>query len=165
MIIGTGDVASVLIDTNKLLFFASGVSNSRETRRSEFQREIDLLSKQRKSCHIVYFGSLSIFYSDTPYARHKKHMEALVKRFDRYTIVRLGNIAWGKNPHTLINFLREKIQRGEPFEIQNVHRYILGLAEFQHWMNMIPDWSCEMNLTGEFLKVEEIVRRIKGGCL
>lgn len=165
MIIGNGDIASVLIDTNKLLFFASGVSNSQETDQKAFDRERNLLLEQNRRAHIVYFGSLSIFYKDTPYSRHKKQMEEIVKMFDTYTIVRLGNIAWGVNPHTLINFLKKKIANGEPFEIQNVHRYILGLDEFQHWMNMIPDFSCEMNLTGEFLKVEEIVRRIRAGTL
>ena len=166
MIIGHGDIASVLIDTNRLLFFASGVSNSTETRSSEFEREVRLLLRQDRSQHLVYFGSLCIFYSDTPYSRHKRHMELLVKKkFARYTIVRLGNITWGKNPHTIINFLKEKIQKNEPFDIKNVHRYVLGLEEFQHWMNMIPNWDVEMNLPGEFLKVEEIVRRIRRGEL
>ena len=166
MIIGHGDIASSLIDTNKLLFFASGVSNSAELDDNEFYREEDLLLSQDKTKHIVYFGSLCIFYSNTMYARHKMHMESLIKeKFPVYTIVRLGNIAWGKNPHTLINFLRNKIRENQPFDIQNVHRYVIGLEEFQHWMNMIPSWSCEMNLPGEFLEVEEIVRRIKKGEL
>lgn len=166
MIIGHGDIASSLIDTNDLLFFASGVSNSAELDDREFYREEDLLLSQDKTKHIVYFGSLCIFYSNTMYARHKRHMESLVKeKFSNYTIVRLGNIAWGKNPNTIINFLRNKIRGNQPFDIQNVYRYILGLEEFQHWMNMIPDWNCEMNLPGEFLKVEEIVRRIKKGEL
>ncbi len=166
MILGNGDIARSLIDTNSLLFFASGVSNSAEVRDSEFQRERRLLLKQDKHQHIVYFGSLSIFYADNAYARHKKEMERLVKKnFKKWTIVRLGNITWGTNPHTIINFLRKKIADDEPFEIKNVSRYVLSSEEFQHWMNMIPSWNCEMNLTGEFLKVEEIVRRIKRGAL
>lgn len=166
MIIGNGDIAKSLIDTNNLLFFASGVSNSAETDINQFTREIRLLMKQDKATHLVYFGSLSVFYADTKYSHHKQHMERLIKaNFEKWTIVRLGNITWGKNPHTIINFLRKKIADGQPFEIKNVYRYVLGLEEFQHWMNMIPTWNCEMNLPGEFLKVEEIVRRIKKGEL
>ena len=93
MIIGKGDIASVLEDRTDLLYFASGVSNSQEKRESEYQREVDLLLKQDKTKHIVYFGSLCIFYSNTRYAKHKKSMENLVKEnFENYALIRLGNI-------------------------------------------------------------------------
>lgn len=73
MIIGHGDIASVLKDREGFIFFASGVSNSGETRESEYKREEDLLLKQNKNKHLVYFGSLSIFYNPhTRYTRHKK---------------------------------------------------------------------------------------------
>ncbi len=157
MIVGNGDIASVITDRKDLLFFASGVSNSKEDRESEYQREIDLLLKQDRSLRIVYFSSLSVFYTDTRYTRHKKTMEALVKTFPRYTILRLGNITWGKNPHTIINYFREKIRRGEKFEIQDVYRYIVEKDEFLHWLAMIPNWNCEMNITGKRMKVREII--------
>ena len=38
MIIGKGDIASILIDREDVIFFASGVSNSSEIRQSEFER-------------------------------------------------------------------------------------------------------------------------------
>jgi len=159
MIIGHGDVASALVDRGDLLFFASGVSNSRETRESEYKRELDLLDDQfNTNKRIVYFGSLSVFYSETRYTEHKLLMEWNVRRyFPRYTIIRLGNIAWGKNPNTIINALRAKVARGEELDIQDTHRYIVELDEFQHWVSMIPDWNCEMNITGQFLTVQEIV--------
>lgn len=45
MIIGTGLIANSLkeIDSEDVIFFASGVSNSLETRQSEFEREYNLL--------------------------------------------------------------------------------------------------------------------------
>lgn len=59
MIIGNGDVASVLQDRDDLIYFASGVSNSQETRGSEFRREKDLLfeqiDKQKRLCTSVHF--------------------------------------------------------------------------------------------------------------
>ena len=160
MIVGNGDIASVLKNKDDRLYFASGVSNSAETRKSEYQREINLLLKQNG--HLVYFSSLCVFYLDTPYAQHKKHVEELIKcNFKRYTIIRLGNITWGDNPHTLINYLKNKIKNNEPFEIQNTHRYIVGKEEFLHWINLIPDWNCEINIPGEILTISEIIRRIK----
>ena len=47
MIIGNGLIAKSLqeIDSENVLFFASGVSNSLETRDSEFEREYFLLKE------------------------------------------------------------------------------------------------------------------------
>lgn len=158
-VIGGGDIASAIIDREGLLFFASGVSNSQETRESEYQREKDLLLLQDESQHLVYFGSLCIFYSNTRYAQHKREMESLVKEnFEHYTIMRLGNITWGKNPNTLINYLRGRSKEGEPIVIQDTHRYIIDKEEFQHWIGMIPEFSCEMNVPGRRMKVAEIVK-------
>jgi len=166
MIVGNGDIASVLEDKEGLTYFASGVSNSSETREEEFEREKELLKKQDKSKHLVYFSSLCIFYSDSPYAEHKKLMEFYVSIwFKKYTIIRLGNITWGKNPNTLLNFFRNRIKNNEPFEIQDTFRYLVDKEEFLYWINMIPSWNCEMNITGQRLKVQTIVNRIKMGTL
>ena len=156
MIIGHGDIASALKDRDDLLFFASGVSYSGETKRSEYQREINLLLSQPEK-HIVYFSSLCVFYSDTPYAQYKRHMERLVKGFTNWTIIRLGNITWGNNTDTLINHFREQKHRGEKLEIQNVYRYMVNKEEFLHWIDLIPPWNCEMNITGRRMTVREIV--------
>lgn len=159
MIVGNGDIASVLTDRPDRLYFASGVSNSQEIRESEYERERNLLWNQDKSKHLVYFGSLSIFYSGSRYACHKLWMEDLVKdNFKHYTIIRMGNIAWGMNPHTLINFIRNKIRTREPFEVQDVYRYVLEKDEFLYWINLIPDWPCEMNIIGKRMKVKDIIK-------
>ena len=154
MIIGDGDIASALPDRKDLLFFASGVSNSQETRESEYQREEDLLLKQDQRNHFVYFSSLAIFYSNTRYTKHKLKMENRVKeKFPAYTIIRLGNIIWGDNPHTLINYLKAHPEA----EIKDEYRYICDKEELLHWINLIPKWSCEMNVPGRRMKVKEVV--------
>ena len=159
MIEGTGDIASVLEDRDDLLYFARGVSNSQEERESEFDRERNMLLAQGKDRRLVYFGSLSIFYNDNRYTRHKKEMEGIVKaEYPKYCIARIGNIAWGDNPHTLINNLRGKVEREEPIEIRNTYRYVVEEEEFLHWMNLIPDFNCEMNIPGRRMKVKDIVR-------
>ena len=156
MVIGHGDIAKVLPQRKNLLFFASGVSNSQEIHRHAYAREEDLLMSQPRDEHIVYFSSLSIFYDNTLYTRHKRYMETLVKEnFPTYTIMRLGNIAWGNNPHTLINYLRAHPKA----EIRNEYRYLISKDEFLHWINLIPSWPCEMNCPGERLKVKEVYER------
>jgi nucleoside-diphosphate-sugar epimerase len=159
-VIGTGDIASVIPDRPDRLYFASGVSNSGETRLSEFMRECDMLLMAPDDLHLVYFSSLCVFYSNTPYARHKRYMEDRVRdwrKTDGYTIVRLGNITWGKNPNTLINFMRARVRAYQPLEIQDVYRYVIDQEEFLHWINMIPAWSCELNIPGRRMKVRDIV--------
>lgn len=161
MIVGNGDIGSVLkeVDREDWIFFASGVSNSQEDRQEEYDREVDLLMEQNKNKHLVYFSSLAIFYSHTRYVLHKFNMEDLVrKNFDSYTIIRLGNITFGNNPYTLINFIRNKIKNKESYEVKDEWRYVIDKEEFLHWIELIPEWNCEMNIPGKRMKVAEIVR-------
>lgn len=145
-------------DKEDLLFFAAGVSNSKETRESEYQREINLLFDQNRGSHIVYFSTLAVFYSNTRYTRHKLDMEAMVKEnFTKYCIIRLGNITWGTNPHTLINYLTTHPEA----TIRDEYRYVIDPDEFLHWIELIPDFNVEMNITGERLKVKEIYDRYR----
>ena len=166
MIIGDGTIASAIIDREDLVFFASGVSNSQEKKESEYQREADLLMKQDMSRHIVYFSTLSVFFTESRYTRHKLSMEELVKRhFKHYTIMRLGNSSWAGNEIHLVNFLKKKIKNKESFEIRDVYRYILLKEEFQHWLRLIPEFNCEMNVTGIRMKVADIVNNIRKGLI
>jgi len=159
MIIGHGDIASVLTDRDDLIYFASGVSNSMETQESEFLREATLLRSQDRGTRLVYFSSLCVFYSSGHYAKHKRSMEQQVcKNFPLHTIIRIGNITWGKNPHTLINFMREQKRLGRILDVQDTYRYVLNRDEFLHWVSMIPDFNCEMNIPGRRLTVNQIVK-------
>lgn len=152
-VVGHGDIASVLPEREDLLFFASGVSNSQENRNSEYQREIALLSQQDRNKRIVYFSSLSVFYSEGRYANHKRAMERTIKKFyPKYCIVRLGNIDWGTNPHTLINYLKVHPEA----EIRDEYRFVISQDEFLFWVNMIPPWNCDMNCPGRRLTVQEV---------
>ena len=159
MIIGDGDIAKVLPDRDDYIWFASGVSNSQETRKAEFSREKDLLFTfaDDQTKRLVYFSSLSVFYKDSPYTRHKRKMEQYAGMWPKHTIIRIGNISWGTNPHTIINHLKMKHTRGEPLEIQDTYRYVADKEEFLYWLGMIPDWNCEINIPGKRMTVQEIV--------
>lgn len=158
MIIGDGDIASVLKDRPGFCFFASGVSNSQETRESEYFKEMDLLKKQDMNDHVVYFSSLAVLNKESRYYFHKREMEELAKTFPKYTIVRIGNITWGKNPNTIINSMRERFKRGERLEIRDEYRYLVDKDEFLYWVNLIPDWNCELSIPGRRMKIKDIVK-------
>lgn len=160
MVIGHGDLAQVLKlrDRDDLTYFASGVSNSQCTDEIEFYRE-RLLLKTVSDNHIVYFSSLSIYDKDSHYTRHKLQMEQLVKeKANIYTIIRLGNITWGDNPNTIINYLRRK----QDVVLRDEFKYLTTLADFYYWIDRIPKWSTEMNLTGERVHMAELFNRVKG---
>lgn len=167
-IIGGGDIASILhrVDPKGLTFFASGVSNSQETDENEYQREERLLLSQDRKSHLVYFSSLCVLNTNTRYAYHKRRMENNVKYFFRqHTIIRLGNITWGKNPNTIINFFRNKLSSGEKLEIKEGYRHLVNEEELIYWLNQIPEWNAEMNITGRLIKISDIPTEIFFGRL
>lgn len=158
VIIGNGDIASAIVDRPDRLFFASGVSFSGERRPTAFGREINLLLAQPRNAHLVYFSSLSIYEKDTPYTRHKRCMEELVRaNFDLWAILRIGNIDWGTNPTTLINHLRARHAAGLWLHVEDVYRYVLDREGLRNWIDNIPPWPVEFNCLGRRLKVAQIV--------
>lgn len=167
MVIGNGDIAQQLYRADKpfVTFFASGVSNSRQEDEKEYEREIALLTKQPKDQHLVYFSSLCIYYSQTRYAQHKVQVERLIKeQFQAYTIVRLGNITWGRNPNTIINYFKLQYHyRREP-TLEDDCRFIITEVEFCYWMQHLPiGIKNEMNIPGEMVSINEIWRRVQDG--
>lgn len=169
MIVGTGDIAKTLIeeglDRDDITFFASGVSNSKETQKEEYYREIELFNAQSIYQHIVYFSSLCVYYSDSVYANHKRIMEYKAKEvFQFCTIVRLGNITWGSNPNTIINYFKSLHAAGKAPELKDTYRYLITKPEFIHWMKSIRQGVNDiMNIPGEFIHVNEIWRRVQNG--
>lgn len=139
MIIGNGDIASVLNDRDGAIFFAAGVSNSSEMRESEYQRELNLLKEQDKTKCIFYFSSILIDVSDSFYFTHKRKMEQYIKdNFENYNIIRIGNISWGKNPNTFINYIRNKIKNNEPVEIRDEYKYIIDKNDLVTLTDTLP---------------------------
>lgn len=168
-IIGKGDLATALIesgiDRDDITFFACGVSNSEEENEAEYEREINLLKTVDTKKHLVYFSSLSIYYGSGRYVKHKVFMEKFIRNnYERFTLVRIGNIMWGSNPNTLINFFKRKVKNGELCLVQSVYRYLITKDEFIHWMKLIPvGTQNEMNITGRRIFVPELFRQIQKG--
>ncbi|CAB4143370.1 hypothetical protein UFOVP449_171 [uncultured Caudovirales phage] len=163
MIVGKGDIASILIDKEEAIFFASGVSNSLETRESEFQRELDLLSEQDKTKCIFYFSSIAIdntekFYV-SKYLQHKKRMEDYIKdNFENYNIIRIGNITWGNNPNTFLNFIRNRIKNNEPVYISDEYKYMIDKDQFLLITNNLPiTGKNQISIFGKMVKVKDLL--------
>jgi nucleoside-diphosphate-sugar epimerase len=135
MIIGSGLIANSLknIDSEDNLFFASGVSNSLETRSSEFEREFSLLKKSIEADNeskLVYFSTLSVndqSKQDSHYVLHKLEIEDYIKNnCSNYLILRIGNIVGkGGNPNTLFNFLKNQITNSSEFKVHSKARRLL----------------------------------------
>ncbi|MBK1894420.1 NAD-dependent epimerase/dehydratase family protein [Chryseobacterium paridis] len=146
MIIGTGLIANSLknIDTKEILYFASGVSNSLETKDAEFQREFNLLRntlEHNKEKKFIYFSTLSVHdrsKQNSHYVLHKLEMENYIKNnSDNYLILRIGNIVGkGGNPNTLFNFLKTKIKDNHKFVLhRNARRLLLDIDDISGFLN------------------------------
>lgn len=152
MIIGNGIIANAVksYDKDSIVFFASGVSNSLETRPSEFEREFSLLKTvlaENKGKKIIYFSTLSIHdqsKQNSLYVLHKKAIEDHIKiGADHFLIVRIGNIVGkGGNPNTLFNFLTSRIRNQDQFTLHlKARRLLLDIDDISkflgsHCMNL-----------------------------
>ena len=145
MIIGNGLIAKSLknIDTKDHLYFASGVSNSLETRSSEFEREFSLLKNNitlHKENKLFYFSTLSVndlSKQQSPYVLHKLEIENFIKQHcESYIILRIGNIVGnGGNPNTLFNFLKSQIIQGNHFMLhQKARRLLLDIDDITKFL-------------------------------
>lgn len=163
MVIGKGDIASVLTDREGAVFFASGVSNSLCTDPKEFAREVDLLSRQPRDKCLFYFSTISIYLKHSPYTQHKLRMEQLIRlTFDNYNIIRVGNITWGNNPNTFLNYLRNRISNGDPYQIRDEYKYMIEKEQLTLLTNNLPlTGKNEINVFGEMKKVTDIIYKLK----
>lgn len=133
MVIGNGDIAQALREcelNTDIIYLASGLSNSSKVTFKDLRRELELIERYKKF-HVVYFSSLSVFSNETEgdYQYYKKIIERFIYNNCReFSIVRIGNINWGTNPHTLINYLKKhpKAKRN------NVTRYIIDKEDFKN---------------------------------
>ena len=115
MIIGNGLIANLFRenDSENVVFFASGVSNSLETEKSAFLREENLLRKtleENSEKIFIYFSTCSVYDSSkngSSYVNHKLRMEQIVEEFSqKFLVLRVSNaVGKGGNPNLLMNYL------------------------------------------------------------
>lgn len=139
MIVGNGFLAQRFAtrfsQAPGLTIFASGVSDSTETRSAEFDRERRLLLQTLTDTgRLVYFGSCAVacpLRNDSPYIRHKRDMEALVVGTPGGLVLRLPQLAGAHGQrNTLTNFLHERIVSGGHFEVwRHAERNIMDIDD------------------------------------
>jgi len=159
VIIGSGDIAKVLHDREGALFFASGVSNSACESKDQYKREKDLLLSQPKNLCLFYFSTISIYLKNSAYTRHKTKMEALIRsNFNHYNIIRIGNITWGTNPNTFINYIRAKKKAGEPYELLDEFRYVIDQEQLLTLTDNLPlKGQHELCVFGRMAKPKDLI--------
>ena len=180
MIVGSGLIANSLknslCDTDKILIFASGVSNSAETSSVAFQRERLLLQSSvemsnSKKMLFIYFSSCALVDEQQlkiPYYQHKHQMEQLIKTTaDNFIIFRLPQlIGKSDNKNTLINYLVDKINRGETFQLwDGATRYLIEIKDLKVLLeSFIFDknlWNKTSDIANSYrYSIEEIVLMI-----
>lgn len=126
------------VSNGDVVIFASGVSNSKEVRAEQFRKEENLvvvtLSKTRDRL-FVYFSTCSIYDEDvrsSPYVQHKINIEDIIRKSGNdFIIFRVSNVVGpSKNKFTIVNYLFDKIIRGEPFELwKNSYRNIIDIQD------------------------------------
>lgn len=140
MIIGNGILANAFksFDDENIIIFASGVSNSLETRASEFTRELDLLNltlEKYPNKKLIYFSTCSIYDSsktESHYVLHKLNIERTISEScPEYAIFRIGNaVGKGGNTNTLINYLKNAIESGQTIQIHSkAKRVFIGVDD------------------------------------
>ena len=165
MVIGSGLLANALIEferDERILVFASGVSNSSETRINEFERERNLLiSHLGFDGLVVYIGTSSVndpSLSESLYIRHKLDMEELVmNRLGDSIVFRLPIVVGqSKNRNTLINFLKDRIESNEAFELQkSACRHFIGHSDLT---GLLPDLIRDDSFRGRVVNVRTTER-------
>ena len=154
MIIGDGLIAKSFKKKYKndenVIIFASGVSNSQENNKSNFERERKLLVnflKKNSQIKFIYFSTILIDYKNNPYYNHKKQMEDLVKQYSKnYIIFRVPQLIGDSgNSNNLVNYLVNKIKNKESLEIYtNLKRAVIDVEDLVGFVNYCKDkTSCE----------------------
>jgi nucleoside-diphosphate-sugar epimerase len=143
-------MAPVVQARHACVVFASGVSNSTETDPAAFAREEALLREHLDDPRtLLYFSSCGVadaFEAQRPYIRHKQAMEDLV-RANGGRIIRLPQVVGHTdNPHTLTNYLRDRILRGEHFDLwAKAERNLVDVDDVARILGaLLDDWPRDM---------------------
>jgi hypothetical protein len=86
-------------------------------------------------------------------------MELFIKsNFENYNIIRIGNITWGNNPNTFINYIKNKIKNGEPVEIKDEFKYLIDKEQLILLTDNLPlIGQNTISVFGRMAKVKELI--------
>ncbi|AJI48201.1 NAD(P)-dependent oxidoreductase [Francisella philomiragia] len=147
MVVGGGQLANAFQSyqfNDDVVIFASGVSNSNCTDKSEFDRERNLLEdvlKNNSNKKIIYFSSCALSANDyfkSAYYEHKIQMEYLIKKLsDKYFIFRLPQLFGSLKSHnTIINYIYHSIKNNQEFNVySDAYRYVIEVDDVKKFVD------------------------------
>lgn len=168
MIIGNGLIASAFVtdykEDDNFIIFAAGVSNSFETKISEFERERNLLIKtlsENQNKHLIYFSSfIDSNILKRKYVEHKNNVEKIIKESkNNYTILKLPQvIGHGGNNHELVNFITTKLKQNEEISVyKNTYKSLIDVDDVKRIVDiLVKKWS-DKNTYVEFPYIEKLL--------
>lgn len=157
MVIGNGLLARTFDhfrENEQVIIFASGVSNSKETDRRQFEKEVTLLHEicqQFPEAYLAYFSTTSIndpSVSSNEYVKHKLAIERYIADSrTSYHIFRLSNVVGTTdNPNTIFNFFSRKIINQEPFTLwKKAYRNLIDAEDVRRICTSIIERCSLMN--------------------
>jgi nucleoside-diphosphate-sugar epimerase len=174
MIVGSGLIAKAFEKynyDNDVLIFSSGVSNSKENRSSEFEREETLIKEYINiNKKFIYFSTVSVVdgSKNSPYIEHKLNIEKFIsENHNNYLIFRLPIVVGiNSNKVTFFNTIKNKIINNEVIDIYNVKRYLIDIDDLSSTLPIIIDDKNERNKTinvcyDNFTTVIDIVNKME----
>ena len=93
------------------------------------------------------------------YLDHKIHMEQMVRdHFDNYNIIRIGNIDFGNNPKTFLNWIRHQQKTGAPYRVRDEYKYMITKKELLLITDHLPlAGQNEINVFGKMALVKDLI--------
>lgn len=174
IIVGSGLIAKALDkipNNNDFLIFASGVSDSSETRELEFQREIDLIQESLlRNKKLIYFSSLDVVLRKdklNSYLRHKLNVEKILEKKSAIVLRLPQLVGLRQNKKNLIPYLYNKIVNKKEFELKiNYQRNLVDIKDLSKIVECLikkKDYSEKfLNIFNpKFTKILDIIRIIE----
>ena len=157
MIIGTGLIANAFskgnFDNTDFIIFASGVSNSKEERKEEYNRELNLLIDTlngNEDKKLIYFSSCNIASADTSvYLQQKELIEEYIKRnILNYLILRLPNVVGhSTNRFQLLNYFYFTLLEQKDLTVKvNYIRHLLDVNDLPKIMELLTALQVEASI-------------------
>ena len=172
MVIGNGLLANTFRkyeDSDSIIIFASGVSNSKEINKSEFKREFDLLKTMlvfKETKKIIYFSTCSVLditLTESNYVKHKKNIEGfIIFNFKYYLILRIPNIVSNnKNLNTSFNFFKNKLLNNDEIICDKyATRYYIDIDDLEKTLPIFIETYVNQSINICFTNKETVINFI-----
>ena len=164
MIIGNGLIAQFFKNdfsqSEKIILFASGVSDSQCKDQTQFKREEKLLNQYLndiEKVHLfIYFSTISIYDPSrnlSLYVKHKLKMESLILNYPKTKIFRIGQVASKSlgNNNNLLNFINNAMNENKKIELWgNSYRSIIDIKDV---VNIIKHIITKSNIRSKIINI------------